>query len=271
MQTPQQQKHLFETFGYLVLPGLLQDDVGWITQEFEEVFRDRAVQHDGTKRSCVVPFIDQRERLCTLLDQPAIAGVLANLLGDDFNYVGGDGNYYTGDTAWHSDGVHTVGSYAKLAIYLDTVTRDTGCLRVIPGSHRLEAIAGWDARQAAKSAELWGIEGRDVPCVALESQPGDVVVFNHNLMHASFGGSAQRRMFTLNCCRRCETPEEIQDLEDFIAGGARFWVERLHSDVMRDTASAQRMRHLKQVMEHEGHLPALAAQARATMVEPARG
>lgn len=56
--TPQQ-KQFFATFGYLVLPGLLKEEIGWITEEFEAVFRDRGVVHDGTKRSVIVPFIDQ--------------------------------------------------------------------------------------------------------------------------------------------------------------------------------------------------------------------
>lgn len=265
-----QQRH-FETFGYLVLPGLLADDIGWITREFEAVFQDRGVVHDGTKRSCIVPFIDQREQLSMLLDHPRLLALISGLLGDDFNYLGGDGNYYSGDTGWHSDGFHRVGKFLKVALYLDPVTRDTGCLRVIPGTHQLEAEAAWDARQAAKSQELWGIEPRDVPCAALESQPGDVVAFNHNLMHASFGGSTRRRMFTLNCCRHCETEEEIRDLEHYINSHGRFWIDHLHSDIMRRTGPPTRMRHLRQVMEHESHLPALAAKARAEMPEPSRG
>ena len=68
---------------------------------------------------------------------------------------------------------------------------------------------------------------------------------------------------TLNCCRRCETPEELAELESYVAAHARFWIDHLHSDVMRTTASPERMRHLRQVMEHESHLPALAAKARA--------
>jgi hypothetical protein len=273
----EQQKRHFDTFGYLVLPGLLADDIPWITEEFEAVFRDRDVVHDGTKRSCIVPFIDQRERLSTLLDHPRLQALIGGLLGEEFNYLGGDGNYYSGDTSWHSDGFHRVGQFLKVALYLDPVTRDTGCLRVIPGTHRLEAEGGvhggvpWEARQAGKSRELWSIEQREVPCVALESQPGDVVAFNHNLMHASFGGSAKRRMFTLNCCRRCETAVEIQDLESYIDSHGRFWIDHLHSEIMRSTGPPTRMRHLRQVMEHEGHLPALAAKARAEMAEPSRG
>jgi len=267
----QEQKRFFDTFGYLVLPGLVKEDLPWIIEEFEAVFTDRGVVHDGGKRSTVVPFIDQRQRLATLLDHPKINGLIGSLLGEDFNYVGGDGNYYTGDTAWHSDGFHHVGKFLKVALYLDPVGRDTGCLRVIPGSHRLDLYDTWEARQARNANELWGIEQSAVPAFALESQPGDVVAFNHNLMHASFGGNTRRRMFTLNNCAHCTTAAEIEDLEKYVASHARFWVEHMHSDVMRQTASSARMVHLQQVMAHEAHLPALSAKARVEMAESSRG
>ena len=268
MRLTDAQTRFYDTFGYLVLPQLLADEIGDITAEFEAVFTDRGVVHDGTQRSTVVPFIDQRAKLCALLDHPKVEGAVASLLGDDFNYVAGDGNYYSGDTGWHSDGFHRVGEFVKVALYLDPVGRDTGALRVIPGSHRLD---DWAAKQAGRSQDLWGLAGRDVPAVSLDSRPGDVVIFNHNLMHAAFGGGARRRMFTLNCCRRCHTPEEIADLEDFISSVARFWIPSVFSDTMTSTASPARRRHLEQVLAHEGHLPALAAEARARMAEPARG
>jgi hypothetical protein len=268
--TPQQ-LHFFETFGFLVMPGLMADSIDWITDEFEAVFTDRGIEHDGGQRSCVVPFVDQRERLCTLLDDPRIEGLAAGLLGDDFNYVGGDGNYYTGDTPWHSDGIHTVGRFIKIAFYLDPVDATTGALRVIPGSHRVVENGDWEARKAGQARDLWGIEQNAVPSIVLASRPGDVVAFNHNIMHASFGGSARRRMFTLNLSSHAESPAEIEDLTNFIDAHARFWVDHLHSDTMRETASSQRMVHLQQVIENEGHLPELVARAREKMPEPSRG
>jgi hypothetical protein len=48
------------------------------------------------------------------------------------------------------------------------------------------------------SAEPFGVPARDVPCFALESEPGDVVFFDQCTWHAAFGGRAGRRMFTLN-------------------------------------------------------------------------
>jgi hypothetical protein len=270
MKLSDSQKRFFETFGFLRLPGLVADRIDWITDEFEAVWRDRGVAHDEAKRSCIVPFIDQRESFCTLVDDPRIAGLVEGLLGPDANYLSGDGNYYTGDTSWHPDGAHRVGRYLKVAFYLDPVGRDTGCLRVIPGSHRLVEPL-WQAREAGRSLELWSVEQRNVPCVALESVPGDVVAFDHNLMHASFGGSTRRRMFTLNYSAHCTTDAEIAELTSYINSYARFWIDHVHSDIMRSTASPSRMRHLRQVIEHEGELAALAARAREELLEPSRG
>ncbi|MGY8827271.1 MAG: phytanoyl-CoA dioxygenase family protein [Candidatus Latescibacterota bacterium] len=92
---------------------------------------------NGRARSCIVPFIDQSEYLSALLGDGRIDGILSSLLGDDYQYLGSDGNYYVGDTGWHSDGGWPRPIvYYKMAFYLDSLTRDTGALRVIPGSHR---------------------------------------------------------------------------------------------------------------------------------------
>lgn len=270
MQLTEQQKYFFDTFGYLIFLGLVKDQIETMIAEFRAVFDDKGIAHDATKRTCMVPFIDQREKLCSLLDNPDILAIASGLLGKQFNYMGSDGNYYTGDTSWHSDGYHTVGKFAKIAFYLDPVTRETGALRVIPGSHRLEH-SEWLARKAVDSQNLWGINQNQVPSVALESQPGDVVVFNHNLMHAAFGGNSQRRMFTINLSRHAETPEEIEELKNYIAANARFWIDHMYSDMMVQTADTERKRHLQQVIENEDHLPALAAKARQEMTEPSRG
>ena len=267
--TPQQIA-FFETFGYLKLPGAVKENIAEIVAEFEAVFPQVGAQHDGEKRTCIVPFVDHRAKLCALLDNPRIEGAAASVIGEDFNYVSSDGNYYTGDTTWHSDGYHTVGKWIKVAFYLDKVTKDTGALRVIPGTHRLE-MREWEALRARRSEELWGIDQSEVPCVVLETEPGDVLIFNHNVMHGSCGGSAQRRMFTLNLSRHAESEAEIEDLKAFIAVMARFWSDSMHGEIMHQTAGPGRAIHLKQVRDNEGHLPGLVAESKATRAEAARG
>jgi len=272
----QQQLRYFDTFGFLSLPGLMADSIGEITDAFEQIWSEHGgghngQTHDGQRRSCIVPFIDQHERLCALLDDPRIEGLLSSLLGADFNYTGSDGNYYAGDTAWHSDGFAKTIRYVKIAFYLDDLKRDSGCLRVIPGSHRRDdEYAEVLEKDVRESAEKWGIEGGEVPAVALEIVPGDIVVFQHNLKHAAFGGSGSRRMFTINCGERL-AEDQIQVLKDNIAGLARFWADRAYGEKMIATASPQRLVHLEQSMANDGHLAALSAKARQEMAEPSRG
>jgi len=275
-QLSEQQVNFFETFGYLGFPGLMADRAAEIDGAFEAIWDNHGgghngKAHDGKARSCIVPFIDQSEILAGLLDDPRIHGIATRLLGDDFNYMGSDGNYYVGDTRWHSDGWHPETRHIKIAFYLDTLTRDTGALRVIPGSHlREDSYAAGLQKQIRNSAEVWGIEGRDVPAIALETKPGDILVFNHNTKHAAFGGSQARRMFTINLCQRY--PEaRIQELRDYISGGARFWIDRSYGETMMRTATPQRQRHLEQVMANDGHLAELSRKARETMAEPSRG
>ena len=276
MELTQEQLDFFDTFGFLKFPGLVADRINEITEEFVALFIERGgghngQPHDGSKRSCIAAFIDQTERLSALIDDPTILGTAKSLLGDDFNYMGSDGNYYSGDTPWHSDGWNPDFLNIKFAFYLDPLTKDTGALRVIPGSHRIgDTYTEKLQDDIYRSQDVWGLSGAEIPALALETQPGDVLCFNHNLKHAAFGGSGWRRMFTINCSQRY--PEErLDDLRNLISGGARFWVDRAYGDTMMNTAGPERMRHLEQVMANDGHLAELSRRARETMSEPSRG
>jgi hypothetical protein len=286
-----QQLAFFQTFGYLAFRGLLKNEIATITEVFEEIWQEyggghAGRPHDGTARSALAQFIDHDARLSALLDDPRIIGIATGLLGDDFNFSGSDGNYYVGDTRWHSDGWHRNGIlHIKMALYLDPVTAETGCLRVIPGSFQpddkvssalqssvklIPTDTQFAGPESSESPGPWGVRGRDLPAVALASEPGDLLVFNHNLKHASFGGGTRRRMFTMNLCQRY--PEErLAELREMIAGAARFWVERAYGEAMVQTAGPERMRHLEQFLANDGHLAGLSRQARESMPEPARG
>jgi hypothetical protein len=271
-----QQLAYFKTFGFLAFPGLMQDRIDEIIREFEAIFAARGgghagKPHEGKQRSCIVPFPDQSVVLSSLLDDPRIHGIATSLLGDDFNFMPSDGNYYAGDTNWHSDGWHAETLHIKIAFYLDPLTRDTGCLRVIPGSHKIgDAYAEAVNKDVYDCQDRWHLHGRDVPALALETKPGDILVFNHNTKHAAFGGSGWRRMFTMNLCQRY--PEaRIQELRDYLNGVSRFWVPRAYGEIMMNTAGPQRQRHLEQVMANDGHIAELSRQAKAKMAEPSRG
>ncbi len=264
----EKQMSFFETFGFLKFPQLLKDDITWITQEFEQVFPmfQETTKHDGTKRTLVVPFIDQRQKLSALLDDSRIDGILVSLLGKQYNYMGSDGNYYSGNTDWHPDGDHSKYKHLKIAIYLDELDENTGALQVIPGSHKkgpfrdelLEMI-----RFPTKSMHIWGIQGNEIPAVVLDTKPGDVLVFNHNLFHSSWNGSKKRRMFTINVGERFKE-EHLAELVDSIRSHATFHREHYYGPEMLNNINPLRMTHLEQVIsvsdnmsELSNHLPSL--------------
>ncbi|MGH7145951.1 MAG: phytanoyl-CoA dioxygenase family protein [Planctomycetota bacterium] len=273
MLTPEQ-KRFFNTFGFLAFPGLLKDRVEAILEAFEETWRmngggHAGKPHDYKQRSCTGMY--QTEYMATLLDDTRLVGIATDLIGADYNFMGGDGNYYVGDTGWHSDGWHANVTHIKIAFYLDPLTRDTGCLRVIPGSHKIkDEFAGELQQDLGSSQKTYGMAGRDVPAIALETVPGDVLVFNHNTKHAAFGGGNKRRMFTMNLCQRY--PEEhLPELRKYVEGAARFWAtEPYHPSVLKD-APASRMVHLEQLLGNFDHVRELTRKAKETMLEPARG
>jgi len=268
------QQQWFDTFGFLAFPGLIADRIDAVIAAFEAVWSDHGgghegARHDGRARSCLVPFIDQSAELSSLLDDPRIEGLASCLLGDDFNYLGSDGNYYVGDTAWHCDGDHPRQRFIKIAIYLDTLDGANGALRVIPGSQH----PGDQFRKALSgihSAQGFGVHGRDIPALALPVKPGDILVFNHNTWHASFGGGTRRRMFTLNLSQRYRD-EDLPQLQEYLAGHARFLIDRNVGPKMLAGATPQRMRHLEQVMANDFLLTRRSAELRAQGATAARG
>ena len=239
MRLPEQQKRFYEDFGYLFLPGLMAEEVGWITAEFESVFQRHAPNHDMTKRTSISQMVERSERLCGLVDHPKVAGLIGGLIGEDFNYLGSGGELYVGGGMWHPDCHDSPVPQMKWATYLDPLTKETGALRVVPGSHR----QGWQGNLDPEA--LWGISAYDVPCVAPENRPGDVMVFNLKTLHNSLGGGVRRRMLNMVVCGHCQPGTEREDLRRRLPVKR----EQLQWETMLATATPERKRHLQQPWE----------------------
>ena len=280
MELANQQKDFFQTFGFLKFPGLFSDDIERITNTFERIWSDHGGGHQGEthdyqRRSALLQFIDQDEYMSSLIDDPRLDGMASGILGDDYNYVLSDGNFYVGDTQWHSD-YRIPKPSIKAAFYLDEVAAESGALRVIPGSHMINDNFSstlheiMPSGREANTQALLGIYGDQVPAVALESKPGDLVCFDRRIKHASFGGSSRRRMFTIVFEPHYED-NELEKVHDHIGSLSRFWCDRAYGETMIRTASPQRMVHLEQRLANDSHLAELTRKARLEMKEPARG
>ena len=208
--TPQQVT-FYETFGFLRFPGLFRDDIGRIQAGFDEVFAaDEHARmetfeelHGAERRQIIPQFVTKSDDLSWLLDDPRVTGIVSSLLGDH-EYAESDGNLFDCESHWHSDtyGAPLTIKHAKLSFYLDPLRADTGAIRVIPGTNYVREAYAKAVRSLTvdptKIEEHFGMDPRDLPSVALETDPGDLVVWDFRTVHASYGGGIGRRLFSIN-------------------------------------------------------------------------
>ena len=220
MLTAGQTAH-FETFGFLVLRQLFtQGEISIMKREAEEIYQEdrEGRPFEGEETHSIQPFFERKPFLSALTDDDRIYKIGEDLLGPDFILDLTEGKLRVGDTPWHgavlqADAVSTV----KINIYPDPLTKGTGCLRVVPGSHLAASPDLYEPlRERNDSPEYipFGMAPQDVPCVPLETQPGDVVVFQEVLLHSSFGGKPGRHQLAVSFFANPTTDEQVREIVD---------------------------------------------------------
>ncbi len=218
MLTREQISH-FDTFGFLVLREVFNaDEVAVIRREADEIYaedRKGAAIPDATQY--VQPFFERKPYLSTLVDDDRIYGIGVDLVGPDFLLVQTEGRSRAGDTPWHggmpSDhGLVTI----KINFYLDELTKDTGALRFVPGTHRPadpDLYAVLRENNADPDFRPFGVMPSEIPCYAAGTRPGDLVIFLENTLHSSFGGSPGRHQNAINFMSRPTNDRQVAHIK----------------------------------------------------------
>ena len=220
MLTAEQVAH-FQTFGFLVLRQLFTgDEISVMKREAEEIYDDDrgGKPFDGEETQYIQPFYERKPYLSTLVDDDRIYSIGEDLLGPDFVLIGTEGRLRVGPTAWHGevpreDALRTV----KINIYPDPLTKETGCLRVVPGSNLVASPDLYEPLRALNYSEdfrPFGFAPAEIPCVPLEVEPGDVVLFQERVLHSSFGGENGRHQLSNSFYANPTTDEEIKEITD---------------------------------------------------------
>lgn len=198
----------YQTLGFvLVKQAYNADEVTAIISEFDRLLlQERQGQpFPGIKRQSFYGAAEHSPLLTRLvIEDDRIYITVEQLLGPGFVWLNSEGNLYVGDTNWHPDGSRLNYPPMKVSLYLDPLTKATGCMRVIPGSHQLPF------HNELKPITKLGLAGADIPAFPCESQPGDVMFMNMNLWHSSFGGHTGRRHLAVNFAPYPVTPEQIE-------------------------------------------------------------
>jgi hypothetical protein len=190
----------FHTFGFLVLRA-------WFTSEEAAALRCEVVEElarqypdaapDPSRRLFCSMFDERLQRFAGLITDPRFFAVAEQLHGRTLPVYSEANRYNIGDTPWHADlhpsipaAIDTAG--IKFIHYLEPLSASSGALRVVPGSHR-QPMHDAVKRHLADHAPAIV----DLPSVACDTSPGDVVVFHHALFHASAHVLTQRHMHDL--------------------------------------------------------------------------
>jgi len=175
-----------ETLGFVVLRGIL--DSSALSAEFDAAMREAftnaspMISGSAGNEFCYVPMMSERTPVSLEL-VVRLSIVAAELLGGPVLPGRAKGTRYRGSTKWHRDSDLTVRSLG-FAFYLEPLGATDGALQVLPGSH---------APEHAAAPGDYAAHGSDVPGVAVPTVPGDAIVFDERLYHASTGGGLRRQ------------------------------------------------------------------------------
>ncbi len=221
MLTQDQIDH-YEALGYLVLRGLLsQDEMDELRAASLSVMRELrgTDEYQAGENQSVQPWLERHPAMRDLIDDERIHQIPESLLGPDFWLDGTEGHLRIGDTQWHGDDIHDDDlGWVKVAIYLDPLTKDDGCLRVIPASHRRhdpDHLAVLRECQYDPDGSVFGMRPDEIPSVALETEPGDVLVFTEGVIHGAFGGGVGRHQICASFVENPKTKRHLNQIRTF--------------------------------------------------------
>jgi len=169
----------FRSDGFVVLRDAFDPAplIAEVTEAFAEGFGDVGPNNVSAEAAIAfryLPLMSERAPVSLELLH-GFSATAAGLLGTPVLPVRAKAVEYHGGSSRHRDSELDLASLG-FACYLEPLTAERGALRVVPGSHR------GDPGASSSSSE-----------VAVETSPGDVIVFDEHLLHASDGGEVRHQ------------------------------------------------------------------------------
>ena len=221
------QIHHFRVFGFLALRKVYDnEEIERLGRLADELWTTE-LGHTPSEEEHVsmAPFLELHPDTLTLIEDDRLYTPMVQLLGKDMMWMGSEGVQGTMTRRpyhhWHADrpGPLELGYLRiKIMMYLDPMRKDAGAFRVIPGSHRSpfhEELTPFQQRHGHEDPAFFGGRGSDVPCHAVETDPGDAVIFNQSLYHAVYGKAGRRRYIALKYATRPTTDAHLASIMQY--------------------------------------------------------
>ncbi len=221
----EEQIQLFRVFGFVVLRQAFDaGEIETLGRHADEIWTEELGHAPtGDEHISMAPFLELHSATIPLIEDDRLYTPMVQLLGQDMMWMGSEGVQGTMTRRpyhhWHADrpGTRELGYLRiKIMMYLDPMRKEAGALRVIPGSHRSpfhEELMPFQQRHGLEDPAFFGSPGSDVPCHAVETDPGDALLFNQSLYHAVYGKAGRRRYIALKYAVRPSLDEHLASIK----------------------------------------------------------
>lgn len=254
-----EEKKAFERDGYVVIRGLLKrTEAALLKRAIEDCEpmqkRKRELQERwATRRRAAFETIfvwndvTGEDIFCKATRRDALLSRLKTFFADDvylyhnkvaLKYPGVDGFRFHQDYFyWYGMG-NLYPDMATAQIALDVCTKQNGCLKVIPGTHKLGRLNHVTLSESSDSSvdeeRLQEILKR-FPVVDVELEVGDAVLFHANLLHGSGDNNSDQARLTLLGCYNTKhnSPYRTSCGHPYYSEQKPMCTEIVESDLMR--------------------------------------
>jgi hypothetical protein len=147
---------------------------------------------------------------------------MEQLLGDEvYHYhskmmlkeprVGGAWEWHQDYGYWYQNGC-LLPDMASGLIAVDRATRENGCLQLLKGSHKIGRVEhGRFGQQTGADPERVEVAKQRYEMIYFEAEPGDVLFFHANTLHASAPNTSDKSRWSLICCYNTKTNNPYKD------------------------------------------------------------
>ena len=218
----------FNILGVLILRGILSEkEVQKLNAEFDAKLATTTVGKDEGEKQLKAswPSLGPDTPIAgSLLEDPRVIEIVESIYTDGFYGISCNSNSQAGETYWHPDSNFQYIQGIKVVTYLQPLNGDNGALRVIPGSHcfpmhdkikqiemhkpKNDGLKRDEKVTNGGSDSSAGLAIGEVPALICSTTPGDLIVFDFRIWHASTGGAIDRRLISMIFLKQAVSPEE---------------------------------------------------------------
>jgi hypothetical protein len=222
----EEQIEYFNIFGMIILRNILSKEEVWKLNVEWDAKLTTTTDGGDPKKKYIMSWPNlgpETPYTGSLLEDPRVNEIVESIYPNGYYGISCNSVSKAGETPWHSDSDIPLFQGVKVVTYLQKLNGDNGALRVIPGSHR------YPLHDEIKKNKLWnpgvslkgkkkvddtsadtngGLAISEVPAFICATNPGDLIVFDLRVWHASTGGSNDRRLLSMNFIKQATRPEE---------------------------------------------------------------